>query len=130
MGSESHNPCSGNASLPWTYYRSCRVSRFRKRNREVRRALGRYIQVDVERRRLGWSERSLSPRQGLKVQAKLGDDLLYIRAVVARSEEHQAAFQGVMRRLPIEKRGVSVLPGFESGAVLRLREARRITTIA
>jgi hypothetical protein len=77
---------------------------FSEVEREVRRALDRYIETDVKRRGLGWIERFLWPRQWLDVQTKLGEDLLHIRAVIARSEEHKAAFQGVMSSLP---RGVS-----------------------
>jgi hypothetical protein len=68
--------------------------------REVRRALNRYIETDVERRRLGWAGRFLRPRRWLDLEAKLGGDLLQIRAVIALSEAHKAAFQGVMRSLP------------------------------
>jgi hypothetical protein len=73
---------------------------FSEAEREVRRALDRYIVTDVERRRLGWVRRFLSPRQWLNVQAKLGEELLHIKAVIALSEEHKAAFQDVMRSLP------------------------------
>ena len=73
---------------------------FSASEREVRRALNRYIETDVERRRLGWVGRFLRPHRWLDLQAKLGEDLLQIRAVLALSEAHKAAFEGVMRSLP------------------------------
>jgi hypothetical protein len=73
---------------------------FSRAEREVRRALDRYIQTDVERRRLGRIKRFLWSRQWLDLQAKLGEDLLHIRTVITLSEEHKAAFQRVMLGLP------------------------------
>lgn len=73
---------------------------FSEAEREVRRALDRYIETDVKRQRLGWIERFLRSRHWLNVQTKVGEDLLHIRAVIARSEEHKAAFQDVMSSLP------------------------------
>lgn len=68
----------------------------------VRVALDHYVQTSVHLRsfgRLGWV---LGRQRWWEVQAQLGQNLLDIRSVIQRSDEHQQALCGILSRLPRE----------------------------
>jgi hypothetical protein len=76
--------------------------RFSEAELNVRVALDRYVQTSVHLRsfdRLGWV---LGRQRWWEVQAQLGQNLLDIRSVIQRSDEHQLALCGILSRLPRE----------------------------
>ena len=67
---------------------------------EVRQALDRCVGDHATLRSPGWADKLLRPGRLVGFHAKLGQDLLYARGVIARSPEHREAFRNVLAGLP------------------------------
>ena len=72
---------------------------FSQVEREVRLAMDRYVATRVRLQSFGFFSRLTRSSLWLEVHAQLGQDLLNLRSVIARSDKHREAFRAVVAGL-------------------------------